>query len=130
MPSSCSADLARRTQRLTASDPCRRLNGVGPKLVDKLATLGIVLYAASMWVSGIMQGLMWRSYDSLGFLEYSFVQTVEAMHPSYIIRALGGLMYLTGALLMAWNVYKTIKGDVADTEDAVNPQSAAIQPAE
>ncbi len=95
-----------------------------------IATLGILLYITSMWVSGIMQGLMWRSYDSLGFLEYSFVQTVEAMHPSYIIRALGGLMYLTGALLMAWNVYKTIKGDVADTEDAVNPQSAAIQPAE
>ncbi|WP_306015262.1 cytochrome-c oxidase, cbb3-type subunit I [Oceanicaulis sp. MMSF_3324] len=95
-----------------------------------IATLGILLYITSMWVSGIMQGLMWRSYDSLGFLEYSFVQTVEAMHPSYIIRALGGLMYLVGALLMAWNVYKTIKGDVADTEDAVNPQSAAIQPAE
>jgi cytochrome c oxidase cbb3-type subunit 1 len=95
-----------------------------------IATLGILLYITSMWVSGIMQGLMWRSYDSLGFLEYSFVETVEAMHPSYIIRALGGLMYLAGALLMAWNVYKTIKGDVADTEDAVNPQSAAIQPAE
>jgi cytochrome c oxidase cbb3-type subunit 1 len=78
-----------------------------------IATLGILLYITSMWVSGIMQGLMWRAYDSLGFLEYSFVETVEAMHPSYIIRALGGLMYLAGALLMAWNVYKTIKGDVA-----------------
>ncbi|MAP48271.1 MAG: cytochrome-c oxidase, cbb3-type subunit I [Oceanicaulis sp.] len=95
-----------------------------------IATLGILLYITSMWVSGIMQGLMWRSYDSLGFLEYSFVETVEAMHPSYIIRAVGGLMYLAGALLMVWNVYKTIKGDVEDTEDAVNPQSAAIQPAE
>ena len=43
-----------------------------------------------MWVSGIMQGLMWRAYDSLGFLEYSFVETVEAMHPFYVIRAIGG----------------------------------------
>ena len=45
-----------------------------------------------MWVSGILQGLMWRAYTSLGFLEYSFVETVEAMHPFYVIRALGGLL--------------------------------------
>jgi cytochrome c oxidase cbb3-type subunit 1 len=54
-----------------------------------LATIGIVLYAASMWVSGIMQGLMWRAYDALGFLEYSFAETVDAMFPFYVIRALG-----------------------------------------
>ena len=95
-----------------------------------IATLGILLYITSMWVSGIMQGLMWRAYNSLGFLEYSFVETVEAMHPYYIIRALGGVLYLAGALLMVWNVYKTIKGDVRETEDVVAPQSAAIQPAE
>ncbi|MGX6649142.1 cytochrome-c oxidase, cbb3-type subunit I [Maricaulaceae bacterium MS644] len=95
-----------------------------------IATLGILLYITSMWVSGIMQGLMWRAYNELGFLEYSFVETVEAMHPYYVIRALGGLMYLAGALLMAWNVYKTIKGDVHETQDEVQPQSAAISPAE
>lgn len=96
-----------------------------------IATIGILLYITSMWVSGIMQGLMWRAYNSLGFLEYSFVQTVEAMQPYYIIRGLGGVLYLAGALLMVWNVYKTIKGDVRETDEAVKPQSAAIQqPAE
>ena len=96
-----------------------------------IATIGILLYITSMWVSGIMQGLMWRAYNSLGFLEYSFVQTVEAMQPYYIIRGLGGVLYLTGALLMVWNVYKTIKGDVREKDEAVKPQPAAIQqPAE
>ena len=55
-----------------------------------IATLGIVLYIAAMWVAGITQGLMWRDYDELGFLVYSFVETVEAMHPYYVIRAIGG----------------------------------------
>jgi cytochrome c oxidase cbb3-type subunit I len=90
-----------------------------------LATIGIVLYASAMWVSGIMQGLMWREYDSLGFLVYSFVETVQAMHPYYLIRALGGLFYLTGALLMAFNVWKTIAGDIR-----VERPMGAIQPAE
>ena len=73
-----------------------------------ISTLGIVLYISAMWVSGILQGLMWRAYTSLGFLEYSFVETVEAMHPFYVIRAIGGLLFLSGALLMAWNLWKTI----------------------
>ncbi|WP_431303628.1 cytochrome-c oxidase, cbb3-type subunit I [Sediminicoccus sp. BL-A-41-H5] len=76
-----------------------------------LATLGIVLYITAMWVSGIMQGLMWRAYDELGFLQYSFVETVAAMHPYYVIRMLGGLLYLTGAILMAWNMFKTITSE-------------------
>ena len=83
-----------------------------------LATIGIVLYAASMWVSGIMQGLMWREYDAQGFLVYSFAETVEAMHPYYVIRALGGALFLTGGLLMAFNVWKTIKGDIRTGERA------------
>jgi len=81
------------------------------KLVDWhfwISTIGIVLYITSMWVAGILQGLMWRAYTDLGFLEYSFVETVEAMHPYYAIRALGGALFLAGALLMAWNVFKTI----------------------
>ncbi len=72
-----------------------------------LATLGIVFYAASMWVSGITQGLMWRSYDNLGFLKYSFAETITPLIPFYIMRALGGLMYLLGALLMLYNLYRT-----------------------
>jgi cytochrome c oxidase cbb3-type subunit 1 len=89
-----------------------------------IATLGILLYITSMWVSGILQGLMWRAYDSLGFLEYSFVETVEAMHPFYIIRATGGLMFVIGALLMAWNLWKTVNGEEpADLRD--QPRVAA-----
>ncbi|PIR33538.1 MAG: cytochrome-c oxidase, cbb3-type subunit I [Alphaproteobacteria bacterium CG11_big_fil_rev_8_21_14_0_20_44_7] len=76
-----------------------------------IATTGIVLYITAMWVSGIMQGLMWRSYDDMGFLEYSFVETVQAMHPFYLIRALGGLLFIVGALIMVYNFYKTICGD-------------------
>jgi cytochrome c oxidase cbb3-type subunit 1 len=91
-----------------------------------VATIGIVLYITSMWVSGIMQGLMWRAYDSFGFLEYSFVETVEQMHIFYIIRAIGGLLYLIGALLMAYNLYRTAKGDVAANEVARSPAAAAV----
>ncbi|MBU6234378.1 MAG: cytochrome-c oxidase, cbb3-type subunit I [Alphaproteobacteria bacterium] len=78
-----------------------------------VATLGIVLYIVAMWIAGIMQGLMWRSYNEMGFLEYSFVETVMAMHPYYIIRALGGALYLGGALVMVYNFWRTIRGDVA-----------------
>jgi cytochrome c oxidase cbb3-type subunit 1 len=89
-----------------------------------IATIGIVLYITSMWVSGIMQGLMWRAYDHMGFLTYSFVETVEAMHWPYIIRATGGLLFVVGSLLMAWNVWKTIRGDQpVDIED--QPRVAA-----
>jgi len=76
-----------------------------------IATTGIVLYISSMWASGIMQGLMWRSYDDMGFLNYSFVETVLAMHPFYVIRAMGGVLFLIGALIMAYNLIKTVKGD-------------------
>ena len=78
-----------------------------------IATIGILLYITAMWVSGIMQGLMWRAYDQLGFLQYSFVETVQAMHPFYLIRALGGLLFLIGALVMAYNLWRTARGDVA-----------------
>jgi cytochrome c oxidase cbb3-type subunit 1 len=59
---------------------------------------------------------MWRAYNEYGFLEYSFVETVAAMHPYYIIRALGGFMYLAGTLVMVYNVYRTIQGDVRKSE--------------
>jgi cytochrome c oxidase cbb3-type subunit 1 len=90
-----------------------------------ISTIGIVFYITAMWVSGIMQGLMWRAYNEFGFLEYSFVETVEAMHPYYIIRALGGLLYLSGAFIMAYNLYRTAKGDVRSSEPLLQPQAAA-----
>lgn len=99
------------------------------KLVDWhfwISTLGIVLYITSMWVSGIMQGLMWRAYTELGFLQYSFVETVEAMHPYYVIRALGGILFLTGAIIMAVNLYLTIRHGEAEKPIA----DAALAPAE
>ena len=79
-----------------------------------------------MWVSGILQGLMWRAYDSLGFLEYSFVETVEAMHPFYVIRAFGGVLFLTGALIMTYNLVRTARGDVESEagEPAAAPAAA------
>src|SRR5258708_19510079 len=73
-----------------------------------IATIGIVFYISAMWVAGIMQGLMWRAYTSLGFLEYSFVETTEAMHPMYVIRALGRAIFLIPPLIMAFNIYITI----------------------
>ena len=91
-----------------------------------ISTLGIVLYITSMWVSGILQGLMWRAYNSLGFLEYSFAETVEAMHPFYIIRATGGLLFLIGSLLMVYNIWRTIRGD--EPVDAVDQPRIAAAP--
>jgi cytochrome c oxidase cbb3-type subunit 1 len=79
-----------------------------------LSTIGIVVYIATMWVSGIMQGLMWRTYDSLGFLQFSFVETVERMHIFYQLRALGGLLFLLGALVMVYNLVRTARGDLRD----------------
>ena len=100
-----------------------------------ISTLGIVLYITSMWVAGIMQGLMWRAYNALGFLEYSFVETVEAMQPYYLVRALGGVLFLIGALIMAFNLAMTIAGRTAvegeglPAGDAL-PRGAGLAPAE
>src|SRR5512147_1999633 len=72
-----------------------------------IATLGVVLYIAAMWIAGVMQGLMWRALNTDGTLVYSFVESVKATYPFYVIRFGGGLLYLTGMLVMAWNVVKT-----------------------
>ncbi len=80
-----------------------------------MATIGIVLYITAMWISGIMQGLMWRAVNEDGTLIYSFVETVEAMHPYYLVRFLGGLIYLVGMLLMAYNVFMTISKGKAES---------------
>ena len=74
-----------------------------------IATTGILLYISSMWVSGIMEGLMWRQYTPQGFLAYSFIETVSAKHVENIVRLVGGLMYLSGTLVMAFNIWRTIR---------------------
>ncbi len=88
-----------------------------------LATIGTVLYIASMWVNGIMQGLMWRAVNQDGTLTYSFIESVEASHPGYFVRALGGAVFLTGMLIMAFNVWKTVKQQDATAIDNL-PQTA------
>jgi len=99
-----------------------------------ISTLGIVLYITAMWVSGILQGLMWRAYDSLGFLTYSFVETVEAMHPFYVIRAFGGVLFVIGALIMVYNIWRTIRGDLRTetlvVHRAYGSGAAQVAPAE
>jgi len=75
-----------------------------------VATIGIVLYITAMWISGVMQGLMWRAVNPDGTLTYSFVESVQAMHPFYMVRFLGGAVFLAGMLIMAWNLWKTIAG--------------------
>ena len=93
-----------------------------------LATVGIVIYAAVMWVSGIMQGLMWREYDADGFLVYSFAESVAALHPYYLARAFGGFLYLLGGLVMAFNIWMTIRGRVRNERPIIQPTT--LQPAE
>ena len=74
-----------------------------------VATIGIVLYIAAMWIAGVMQGLMWRAVNPDGTLVYSFVESVKATYPYYMVRLLGGLLYLSGMLIMAWNVVMTVR---------------------
>ncbi len=75
-----------------------------------LTTVGIVLYIAAMWVAGVMQGLMWRATDENGILVYSFIESLNATYPYYAVRLLGGITYLSGMFVMAYNSYKTLTG--------------------
>jgi cytochrome c oxidase cbb3-type subunit 1 len=95
-----------------------------------LATLGIVVYASVMWVAGITQGLMWREYDDQGFLVNSFIETVSAIHPEYVMRTAGGGLYLAGALVMAYNIWRTIRGDVREEVPMGGKQAPSTVPAE
>jgi len=84
------------------------------------ATIGVVLYITAMWVSGIMQGLMWRAVNPDGTLTYSFVESVQAMHPYYVIRWLGGVLFLLGMVIMAYNVFKTVTSSkVTEVNDTI-----------
>lgn len=95
-----------------------------------LATLGIVLYASSMWVTGIMEGLMWREVDDQGFLVNSFADTVSAKFPMYVVRGLGGVLFLSGALVMVWNMWMTIRGAKPVTTSIPNATPSIATPAE
>jgi cytochrome c oxidase cbb3-type subunit 1 len=87
-----------------------------------VATIGIVLYIAAMWIAGVMQGLMWRAVNPDGTLTYAFVESVKATYPYYAVRLLGGMLYFSGMLIMAWNVFKTVAGQKA--VDAPIPAAA------
>jgi cytochrome c oxidase cbb3-type subunit 1 len=80
------------------------------------ATIGVVLYISAMWIAGVMQGIMWRSFNDDGTLMYTFIEGVKATYPYYVIRLLGGALYITGMVTMAYNVAKTVIG-----AKAVNP---------
>jgi cytochrome c oxidase cbb3-type subunit 1 len=88
-----------------------------------LATIGTVLYIASMWVNGLMQGLMWRAYNADGTLTYSFVESVAASYPGYVVRFLGGAIFLLGMFLMAYNAWRTARSGTEATTN-VQPQVA------
>lgn len=87
-----------------------------------VATLGIVFYIAAMWIAGVMQGLMWRAVNPDGSLTYAFIESIKATYPYYSIRLLGGVLYLAGMLIMAWNMFMTIRQP--KTVDARIPQVA------
>ncbi|MDH3830980.1 MAG: cytochrome-c oxidase, cbb3-type subunit I [Gammaproteobacteria bacterium] len=95
------------------------------KLIDWhfwMSTIGVVLYIVAMWIAGVMQGLMWRAVNEDGTLTYSFVESLEAMYPFYFVRLLGGALFFTGMLVMAYNVWKTVADGRA--VDAPIPQTA------
>jgi cytochrome c oxidase cbb3-type subunit 1 len=91
-----------------------------------IATTGIVLYITAMWVSGIMEGLMWREYTPDGFLANSFIETVSAKHIQNVIRTVGGLMFLSGTLIMSYNLWRTIRMPSVPNSSAV--PATTIQP--
>ena len=90
-----------------------------------LAVGGTLVYVVSMWNAGITQGLMWRAYDDNGALSYSFVQSVEAMAPYYLLRTIGGAMFLTGTVICAWNCRATMRMTRGEARDRpLTPQPA------
>ena len=91
------------------------------------ASIGVLLYITAMWISGILQGLMWRAFDQYGNLQYSFVESVAAMHPFYAMRAIGGMFFLTGMVMMFVNVAMTIRqarGETAELEAKMSAKMA------
>jgi cytochrome c oxidase cbb3-type subunit I/II len=93
-----------------------------------IATIGVVLYIAAMWIAGVMQGLMWRATNADGTLTYAFVEGVKATYPFYAIRLLGGTLFLAGMLVMAWNVWKTALGGRTPTRRSRPPPPTVSWP--
>jgi len=89
-----------------------------------IATIGIVLYIASMWIAGVMQGLMWRAVNADGTLAYSFAESVRASYPFWTIRTLGGLLFLVGMLIMTYNMFKTIAAGKSEDAPVLAPAAA------
>ncbi len=88
------------------------------------ATIGIVLYIAAMWIAGVMQGLMWRAVNPDGTLVYTFVESVKATYPFYVLRVAGGLLYLGGMILMLWNTVMTVMAGRPVTTPVAQPAAA------
>ena len=107
----------------------RREKMYSPRLVEVhfwLALSGTIIYVFAMWNSGIIQGLMWRTYNENGTLTYSFLESVVAMHPYYIARAFGGLLFLLGALVGSYNVWMTIRAARFDDTTADSRTDAPV----
>ncbi len=90
-----------------------------------LHTLGVVFYIASMWIAGVMQGLMWRATNADGTLTYSFVEALNATYPYYLVRLGGGLLVFVGMLLMAWNTWKTFQAARSTAPQPILPPDAS-----
>lgn len=105
-----------------------------PALVEVhfwLALAGTLIYVFAMWNSGIIQGLMWRTYNDSGTLTYSFLDSMVAMHPYYVARAIGGLLFLIGAIVGCYNIWMTIRRPSSAQGAADDqPLPAQLQPAE
>ena len=90
------------------------------------ASIGVLLYITAMWISGILQGLMWRAFDQYGNLQYSFVESVAAVHPFYVMRAVGGMFFLTGMVMMLVNVTMTIRQGRNEAAEVAAKMSAKM----
>ncbi|HKY69969.1 MAG TPA: cbb3-type cytochrome c oxidase subunit I, partial [Gammaproteobacteria bacterium] len=87
-----------------------------------LSLIGTLLYTSSLWIAGVMQGLMWRALDPDGTLTYSFIDAVNATHWFYVLRLMGGLIFLTGMLVMTLNVWRTL------SKPTLNPKTVPLDP--
>jgi cytochrome c oxidase cbb3-type subunit 1 len=86
-----------------------------------VTTIGVVFYVTSMWIAGVMQGLMWRAFNDDGTLTYTFIETIAATKPYYAVRLVGGVLVVVGMFIMAWNVWKTMAGKRPEPVAAADP---------
>ena len=91
------------------------------KTIRTVSTVGVVLYIASMWMAGVMQGLMWRAVNDDGTLTYTFIESVARTYPFYAVRLLGGVLFLGGMLVMCWNVWRTVRAGTVEDQLVLAP---------